>query len=112
MVSGSEQKPSGGLTTAHPGRIIHHYLWNGKDEVVDASTVPDEVKFIYYDAKGEQTSDASSASYRVPVVEVDITSLDKNGKLVAPDHAVQFFMNEYGPQHRELRHTTASAPEK
>ena len=112
MVSASEQKPNGGLTTPHPGRIVHHYLWNGKDEVVDAATVPDEVKFIYYDAKGGQTSDTSLASYRVPILEVDITSLDKDGKPVAPEHAVRFFMNEYGPQHRELRHTTASAPGK
>lgn len=84
-------------------------MWNGKNEVVEAATVPDDVKFIYYDAEGEQTSDTSTASDRVPIVEVEITSLDKTGKPVAPKHAVLFFMNEYGPRRRELRHTTASA---
>lgn len=107
-----EQGMKSGLTTPHPGRIVHHYLWNGKDEVVDAAGVPDEVKWIYYDAQGQETSDVSSAKYRVPIVEVDITSLDKDGKPVSPDHATRFFMSEYGPNHRELRHTTASAAGK
>ena len=112
MDTTTQQHPNGGLTTPHPGRITHHYLWNNKDEIVDAATVPDEVKFVYYDAHGQDTSDMSAASYRVPIVRVDITSLDKEGKPVAPEHATHFFMSEIGPQHRELRHTTAAAPGK
>lgn len=110
--SARDKGSQGGLTTPHPGRIVHHYLWNGKDEVVDGSTVPDTVKWVYYDAHGSQTSDVGAASYRVPIVEVEITSLDVNGKPVAPNHATRFFMSEYGPQHKEVRHTTASAPGK
>jgi hypothetical protein len=102
----------GGLNpfTPHPGKIIHHYKWNGKDEVVDATSVPDEVKFIYYDKSGNEATDTSVAAYRVPIVEVDIVSLNKEGKLIEPSHAVHFFMTDYGPGHRELRHTTAAAP--
>ena len=94
----------------HPGHIVQHYKWNGKDEIVSASEVPDSVKFIYYDASGQQTADTTAAKYRVPVVEIDIVTLDRNGKSVDPEHAVQFFMTEYGPSHRELRHSTSTAP--
>ena len=94
----------------HPGKIVHRYAWNGKENIVDAEGVPDDVKFIYYDSTGHQTNNKSSAAYRVPVIQTDIVSLDMSGKPVDPQHAVTFFMTDYGPGHRELRHTTASAP--
>ena len=103
--------PSANKTFApHPGRIVQHYKWNGKDESVSASEVPDSVKFIYYDASGQQTADTSAAQYRVPVVEIDIVTLDRDGKSDDPEHAVHLFMTEYGPGHRELRHSTSTAP--
>jgi hypothetical protein len=96
----------------HPGKVVFHYEWNHSDQVQDAKDIPDGNKFIYYDAKGSETSDLSLATRRVPILEVTTVSVDANGKPVEPKHASVISISEYGPDHRELRHTSARIPPK
>ena len=93
----------------HPGNITEHYLWNKSTKVEKASEVPDNIRFIYFDASQQETSDTAHAASRVPVLDIDIVSTDKNGKLIDPTRASRYEMTYYGPDHRFLRHTTAVA---
>jgi hypothetical protein len=89
----------------HPGKIIFRSAWDHSEKTVSASEVPDTNKFVYYDANGVETSDTAHATKRVPILEVDMVSVDKDGKLVDPKKAATITVTEYGPDHKELRHT-------
>ena len=91
----------------HPGNITEHYLWNKSTKVKKASDVPDNIRFIYFDASNQETSDIAHAASRVPVVDIDIISTDKHGKLIDPMRASLYEITYYGPGHRFLRHTMA-----
>ncbi len=94
----------------HPGKIVFGYQWNRTQEVKDAGSVPDEIKFVYYDAGGAETSDLAKAVHRVPVLEILTTSVDAEGKPVEPKRATLIEITAFGPDHRFLRHTTARVP--
>ncbi len=94
----------------HPGKVVLHYQWNHSDKTQDAADIPDGHRFIYYDAQGSETSDASLATTRVPIVEVTTVSVDRNGTPVEPRHAAVITITEFGPDHRQLRHTSARMP--
>lgn len=70
----------------HPGEIEFRYSWNNTTEIHDASNYSDDVVFRCYDANG-QPAPRARAAWCIPVVEVVIRSLDKNGELVDPKDA-------------------------
>ena len=94
----------------HPGKITFHDEWNHTNRTEDAASVPDSIKYVLYDANGSETSDATLATRRVPVLEISTRSVDANGKPVEPKHAAIIEITSYSPEHRALRHTTARVP--
>ena len=68
---------------------------------------PPALNFVFLNATGEQVSNPDLATQRVPVVELDILTVDASYRPVAPPKAAHIEMTEYGPNHRFLRHTTA-----
>ncbi len=58
-----------------------------------------------------QTVRATSCfgTYRIPVVEIRIVSVDSKGVPVDPHHAARLSIDSYGPDHKFLSHTDASA---
>ena len=90
----------------HPGKILFRTMWNHTVKVESADEVPDRIKFIYYDADHVETNDPAAAKTRVPIVEVEMSSFDANGKPVDPAQAVRFSITQYGLHHQELRHTS------
>ncbi len=93
-----------------PGKITFRDEWNHSARVEDAASVPDSIKFILYDAKGLETSDAAQATRRVPILEISTRSVDAHGKPVEPRLASIIEITSYGPEHHFLRHTTARVP--
>lgn len=94
----------------HPGKVVFRSAWDHGEKTVPANEIPDVNKFVYYDAAGSVTSDTAHAIKRVPILEVNMVSLDKDGKLINPKNAVSITVTEYGPNHHELRHTTGHPP--
>ena len=69
---------------------------------VDASEVPDRNKFVYLKGRVE-THDPKEATERIPIVEVRMVPLDRNGSLVSADDAYEVRITEIGPNGRVLR---------
>ena len=90
----------------HPGTTTFRTAWNHSVVTQSADTVSDADKYVYYDSEGHETSDATRASTKVPVVEVEMFSSDAEGRLVKPARAVRVTITEYGPYHLSLRHST------
>ena len=68
--------------------------------------MPDANKFVYYDASGQETAAVGHAVKRIPIVEVEMSSFDKDGNLVDSTKAVMISISEYGPGHTFLHHTS------
>ena len=94
----------------HPGRVAFRSMWNHSETVESADQVPDTNKFIYYDNNHMETADHAKAASRVPIVEVEMNSIDREGKLVEPTKATRITISEYGPKHQELRHSSGPGP--
>lgn len=91
---------------AHPGFLVYHYVYNNTSEKIDEKTVPDGIKFRYYNAQGHSTS-AEQATRRTPVTRIEITSVDRAGELCAPENAYRIFMTYYDAMGRALDHTSS-----
>ena len=94
----------------HPGKVVFRSAWDHGEKTMSANEIPDTNKFVYYAADGSETSDTEHAAKRIPILEVDMVSVDKDGKLVDPKKAASITVTEYGPDHHELRHTTGHPP--
>ena len=103
------QQPANTSFAEHPGQITTYYAWNKTSKTEAASGFPDSLKWKYYAQDGSETTDTKSAKYRVPVVEVRIVSVDSNGAPVDPQHAARLSIDAYGPDHKFLSHTDATA---
>lgn len=90
----------------HPGSIVVRYVWNGSAQTRRAQDFLDRFAFRRVDAHGEPAEHARAA-WCVPVVEIDVLSVDASGRLAAPADAAQIESTRYGPGHRFLDHTTA-----
>lgn len=106
----TKQFPPGAQDPAapHPGTIAFLYDWNGAATMEKASDFPESFIFRCFDHKGERV-DRAHAWYCIPVVEIQTTSVDENGKGVAPQDADFIENSAYGPGHVFLQHTS-SAP--
>ncbi len=103
------QQPTDSKFAEHPGQITTFYAWNKTSKTEAASDFPDSLKWKYYAQDGSETANMGSAKYRVPVVEVRIVSVNGKGVPVDPQHASRLSIDSYGPNHRFLSHTDASA---
>lgn len=103
------QQPAETKFAEHPGQITTFYAWNKTSKTEAAAGFPETLKWKYYAADGSETADKTSAKYRVPVVEVRIVSVNTRGEPVDPQHAARLSIDSYGPDHRFLSHTDASA---
>lgn len=99
-----------GSLAPHPGWIVYRTMWNHTEIVKSISEVPEMNRFVYYDAEHMETADLARATQRIPILEVEMSSYDAEGKLVDPAKSVRISVAEFGPNHRELRHTSGSLP--
>jgi hypothetical protein len=89
----------------HPGTIKMVDVYAKTSREVPAEEVPERGRFVYL-KDGIETENKSEATERVPIVEVEMLSLDEEGHLVSKEVATKVRMNEFGPQHKLLRSTT------
>lgn len=92
----------------HPGTIAFVEDRDQSERLVPASAVPDDVRFVYEDTGGHETSDRAGAVKRIPVVRIETVSLNRDGKPVPPGKAVSISITYYGPDGRALKHTIGS----
>lgn len=88
-----------------PTEITIKEMFDGSVRMEPAENYPTPV---YYFKKGERVDDESQADEIVPVVEVQIFSLDAQGKLVEPAQAMTMRIVEYGANELFLQSTTAN----
>lgn len=103
------QHPVDSKFAEHPGKITTFYVWNKTSKAESASGFPDSLKWKYYEQDGSETADIRSAKCRISVVEIRIVSVNGKGVPVDPQHASSLSFDSYGPNHRFLSHTDASA---
>ncbi|WP_454764821.1 hypothetical protein [Cupriavidus campinensis] len=87
----------------HPGMVTVKY-WSGDTEKTYATDFPDSFLFQSFDWNG-LSLERKFADWCVPVMEIEITSLDKDGNRVDPSRASSLTTSLYGPGHRFLRYS-------
>jgi len=89
----------------HPGQIKMVEEYDGSVRILDANTVPQRQRFVYFDKDGLEVDTPEAAVRRVPIVEVDMFSTDGEGHLVPKSKAKQLRILELGPDRQVLRST-------
>jgi len=109
-INGSE-KASGtvgnGLSPlAHQGTILVKNISDKTQHIFDIHGAPIEAQFVFF-KNGREVSYNDQYDEAVPIVEIELTSRDKNGKIVQfPKVAAQTIeTKEYGPERRLLKTT-------
>ncbi len=92
------------LMPPHPGQIKMIEEFDGATRMVNASEVPETHRFMFLDAKGQET-DPQAAVSRIPIVVVKMFSTDGQGNLVPKKRAKQLRVLEFGPDGQVLRST-------
>lgn len=90
---------------SHPGKIKVVDLSTNISRDVPFEEVPERGRFVYLKS-GLETADPLDATERVPIVEVEMLPLDRNGNIVSKDKATTIRIKEFGPNKRPLRNST------
>jgi hypothetical protein len=93
----------------HPGTVTMVNVYEKTERTVPITEVPPNKRFVYL-KDGVEISDPSQATELVPIVRVEMFSLDDDGNLVPPDLATKLWVKEFGPEKRPLRLTTMIRP--
>jgi len=106
---GAEQAQKGKkqsmILTSHPGKIKFVDLFTNTSWDVPVEDIPDRNRFVYL-KNGTETANQDDATERVPIVEVEMLPLDKEGNLVSKDKATTIQIREFGPNRQPLRSST------
>lgn len=103
-VRGEESTAAKEAVMNHPGTIRFVDVYENRVREVPAEQVPLNKRFVFL-RNGVEVESASVADEVVPIVEVRMRSLNRNGELVAPEHAETIRIEEIGPAGRPLRWT-------
>lgn len=89
-------------TLHHPGTVKMVDMFSNTTNLVSASEMPEDRRFVYFKDDVE-VSDLAEATEIVPVVEVRMSPLSAKGALVSKDEATTIRIQEFGPGGRPLR---------
>jgi hypothetical protein len=92
----------------HPGIIRMVDMYDKSVRELRASEAPERVRFVYIDKDGREVDANQNPVERIPVVEVQMIPLDRNGNIVPKETATTIRRKEFGPDHRPLRSSTLS----
>jgi hypothetical protein len=92
-------------TPAHPGTITIRDMFKKTEKVVPYKSVPKNQQFVYLPKDGVETFNLNEAVERIPIVEVEMLSLDAKGNLVPSKIAQTIRIKSFGPNRRPLRST-------
>ena len=95
---------AGDLPLEHPGTIRHVSAYDGKVEHKLIEGMPERHVFVYF-KNSLEVRDREAADEVVPIVEVEMISMNANGQFVPPQEAVRVDIYEFGPERRLLRTT-------
>ena len=92
-------------TPAHPGTITMRDMFKQTEQIVPYESVPKNQQFVYLTKDGIETFNLNEAVERIPIVEVEMLSLDAKGNLVPSETAKTLRIKSFGPDRRPLRST-------